>query len=87
MVAAMKGRHAVSSFDKDADAFMPQDTPGRAACHIAFEDVQIRSANGGLGNFHDCVRRRGEARRRTVFQIFLAGTEINQRFHDVSLSP
>ena len=47
--------HGRADFFDDADAFMTENAAGRASRHVAFEDVQVGSANRGLGDSDDRV--------------------------------
>jgi len=48
---------------------MPQDAACRDGGYIALEDVQISSADGGLGDPHHGIRRLAQRGLRHVFQL------------------
>ncbi len=60
---------------------MPQDAAGRAGCDVAFEDVQIRAANGGLGNADEGIGGIGDIRLGSFLQRLFAAALIGERSH------
>jgi hypothetical protein len=60
---------------------MTQDPPGRAGRDIALEDMQIRAADGGLGDSDDRVRRSGDLRHRPIFDRLETRPLVDKRFH------
>ena len=56
-VAGLEGGDGRPDAVDDADALVAEDAAGRAARQVAFEDVQVGAADGGLGDPDDGVGR------------------------------
>ena len=52
-----KSRHRAADFDDDAHRLMPKDVAVFHRRLVAIEEVQVRAANCGRGDFDDRVRR------------------------------
>jgi len=66
---------------------MPEDATRRASGNIAFENVQIRTADRSLDDLDDGIRRRRNFGRRTIFQSLLPRSLIHKRFHTTIIRP
>jgi hypothetical protein len=64
------------------DAFVTENAAGLTRRHLPFENVQIGSANGRLGDLYDCIGRSGDGGHRSFLKRLLAGTLIDKRFHN-----
>ena len=70
----------------DADAFVAENAAGLAGRHVALEDVQVGAADRGLGDPDDRIGRRSDGRLGTIFQGLLAGSVIDECFHEARSS-
>ena len=67
----------------DAYTLVSQDSPRLTAGHVAFENVQICAADGGLDDLNDGVGGREDVRLRVLLQPLLSGPQVNQCLHCV----
>ena len=65
-----------------ADTLVTKNAAGLAGRHVAFENVQVGSANGGLGDLYDCISRSRNGGHRPLLKRLFAGTLIDKRFHN-----
>jgi hypothetical protein len=68
----MKGAHAGAYGLDDAYALVPEDPSGRARRHVAFQDVQIRAADGRPRDFDDRIAGSEQLGLRAILQGFFA---------------
>ena len=80
-VTHFEGRDGRSDLVDDADALMTENAPRLATRHVALEDMQVRSANGGFDNLDDCVSRCRDFRFWLCLQSLFVGSQIDERFH------
>jgi len=81
MCSHFEVRDTVPDFLDNPDAFMPEDSASRDTRHVAFEDVKVRSADGGRNDSDDRVRGCSYRRPRFRLQGSLTGPEVNQSLH------
>ena len=84
-VARAEGGHARAYGVNHADTFVPENSTRCASRNVTLQDVQIRAADGGLRDLHDCVVGRSELRLSTIFKSFLTGPVVDEGFHIVCL--
>ena len=77
MVACFEGCACSANGVYNAHALVAQYTARRAGWHIAFQDVQVGTANGGIRNPHDGVACSLQDRHGAIFQSFNSGAAIN----------
>ena len=85
MVAGPKRGDSGADRLHDADAFVAEDAAWSAGRHVAFQDVQVRAADGGLDHFHDRVAGRQEVRLGPIFKRLGAGSVVDEGFHGTLL--
>src|SRR4029077_13489888 len=84
-VAWAEGGHARAYGVNHADTFVPENSTRCASRNVTLQDVQIRAADRGPRDLHDCVVRCLELRLSTIFNRFLAGSVVDEGFHIVCL--
>src|SRR2546430_11615222 len=77
-VAGPKGGDGGAGFFDDTGAFVPKDTAWCTGRHIAFEDMQICSANRRPDDLDDGVRWRGNLRLWAILKRLLSGSLVYQ---------
>ena len=85
MVARFDAGNARAHAVHDPDALMPQNAARRTGWDVAFENMQVGSANRCFGDSDDCIARRLQDRFGTLLQGLETGTAINQCLHDLNL--
>ena len=73
MVAGLECSDRSASLFDDTNTFMAKDAPRRAAGHVAFEDVEIGTADRRLDDPNDDIGRSGELGPRAIFKAFWPG--------------
>lgn len=66
----------------DADALVAEDSAGGAGGYVAFDDVEVGSADSGECDSDNGIRGVGEFGSWTLFEADLPGTFVNESFHD-----
>jgi len=60
---------------------MAENSAGSAGCYVAAFDVEIGAADGGFGDFDDCIGGSGDLGTGTVFKFDGAGCFVYEGFH------
>src|SRR5690554_1635931 len=83
LVANLDVTYAVTHFFDHSDAFVAESATFRDRWHIAFQNVQVGAANGGMGDAHYGICGFLDCRLRLVFPAALTWPVKYQCFHNV----
>ena len=81
LVARPEARDGATDLVDDADPLVAQHAAGRARRHVALADVQVRPADGGLGELDDGVGGRCDLGCRPLLELHLADLLVHERLH------
>ena len=77
----MKFGNAWPDLIDHSDALMAEDAARGTGWHVAFEDVQIGTADRRFDDFDDGVGGLGDLRHRPAFERLLSRSLVNKSFH------
>jgi hypothetical protein len=77
----MKCRDGCTDFIDDADTLVAQDAAGRASRNVAFEDMQVSTADRRLHDLDDRIRWFVDLRFWTIFECFLSRSMLYESLH------
>jgi|GEM_PF-3711320 len=85
LVADLDIAHAIADFLNHPHAFVSQNTTIHHSGYVALEDMQIGTADSGMGDAHHRIRGLLDRRLRLIFPASLTGPMKYQCLHDASL--
>jgi hypothetical protein len=86
MIARSECSHCRSNLVDYTYSFVSEDSSRSTGWNIPLQDVQIGTANRGLGYPDDRIRCIRQSRFGSLFNLLVARPQIDQRFHDVLLA-
>ncbi len=81
MVAHFEAGDCAAEFVDHSNAFMAESTAGRDARDIAFQNVEVGSADGGRDDAHNRIGRFPDLGPWLLLQGSFSGPEVNQGSH------
>jgi hypothetical protein len=81
MITRFEGSDGRTNFGDHPNALVAQNSAWLAGGKIAFENMKIRAANGGLSDLDDGISRGGNLRHGMLFESLFAGAMIHKSLH------